>query len=118
MKSSLALDTGGIVVSSLCLIHCLFLPLLGAFLPMLGLWSENEWVHKILILIALPLCLNLILKTNSLGLRLPALIGLLLLLLGAFIEPLHEFEASLTVSGALLLTFAHFQNIRRARHNH
>jgi len=116
MKPNIALDTGGVVISSLCLIHCLFLPFLGTFLPLLGVWSEIEWVHKILVIMALPLCVNLIFRPGKMQRRLPAIIGFLLLFSGAFIEALHEFEVTMTVFGAIFLGFAHLQNLFKSSH--
>jgi len=118
MKTILALDTGGVVISSLCLVHCLFLPLLGTALPIFGVWSEVEWVHKTLVLLALPLCLNLVFKTRTRQTRLSAILGFSFLFSGAFMEVLHDFEVILTVIGAIFLGYAHLQNIRKNRHIH
>jgi len=117
MKTTLDLDTGGVVISSLCLIHCLFLPLLGTFLPILGVWSEIEWIHKILVLMAFPLCANLIFRPGALQKRIPAILGFLLLFTGAFIEVLHDWELTMTVFGAIFLGLAHLQNLRKNRHS-
>ena len=57
MKSPSAalLDAGAVALSSLCLLHCLALPLLAAALPLFGVWAEAEWVHLVFVAIALPL---------------------------------------------------------------
>ncbi len=57
MKSPSAalLDAGAVALSSLCLLHCLALPLLAAALPLFGTWAEAEWVHLLFVAIALPL---------------------------------------------------------------
>ena len=116
MKNTLALDRGGVVISSLCLIHCLFLPLLGTFLPLLGVWAEIEWIHKTFVLMAFPLCLNLIFQSREMLTRITAILGFSLLFSGAFVHALHEFEAIITVIGAICLGFAHLQNIRKVQH--
>ena len=118
MKTTFALDRGGVVITSLCLIHCLFLPLFGTFLPLLAVWSEIEWIHKIFVLMAFPLCLNLIFQSRKIQIRIPAILGFSLLFSGAFIHALHEFEIMMTVIGAISLGFAHLQNIHRARHSY
>ena len=46
MKTISYVDSAGLGVSSLCIIHCLFLPILGTSLPILGVLSEYEWLHK------------------------------------------------------------------------
>ncbi|WP_162953530.1 MerC family mercury resistance protein, partial [Pseudomonas aeruginosa] len=45
--SASALDSSAIALSSLCLLHCLALPLLAAALPLLGRWEQAEWVHVV-----------------------------------------------------------------------
>jgi len=118
MKTTFALDTGGVVISSLCLIHCLFLPLFGTIFPLLGVWSDIEWIHKTLVLMALPLCAGLIFRPGKIQRRLPAILGISLLFTGAFLEALHEFETTITVIGAIFLGFAHHQNLRKSKHRH
>jgi len=118
MKSSMAVDTGGVFVSSLCLMHCLFFPLLGAILPVFGAWSEIEWVHKILVLMAIPLCVSLMLRAKKWPNRALAIFGITFLLLSAFAEPLHDHEKLLTVVGALSLGLTHLQILRSGRHTH
>ncbi|MEM7054169.1 MAG: MerC domain-containing protein, partial [Pseudomonadota bacterium] len=49
-----ALDFSAISLSALCLIHCLALPLLAAGLPVIGVLSQAEWFHQLLVLLALP----------------------------------------------------------------
>ena len=48
------LDTSAITLSGLCVIHCLALPVMAAFLPVAGVWAEAEWVHKVFVLFAVP----------------------------------------------------------------
>ncbi|HBN54822.1 MAG TPA: hypothetical protein DD456_12580, partial [Stenotrophomonas sp.] len=56
MKNTAALfDASAVALSTLCLLHCLALPLLAALLPLFGAWSEAEWVHGVFVLIAAPL---------------------------------------------------------------
>ncbi len=104
-------DLSAVLLSGLCLFHCLALPLLAAILPVAGVLGEAEWVHKVLVLTALPVSAFVILwgpdfpkRKEFMGL---AVFGLALLLGAAFIEPLHDFETPITVAGALLLGAAH-----------
>jgi len=118
MKTNIAVDTSGILVSSLCLVHCLIFPILGSISPVIGIWSENEWVHKCLVLLALPLCINLLVRPRKTSVFILALSGLSLLFAGAFAEILHDYETELTVIGAILLSFAHLQRLQIRRHMH
>lgn len=116
--NSIGIDKGGVLLSSLCVVHCLFLPFFAASLPLLGLLSEAEWIHKVFVLMAAPLSLNLIVKHGSPLIRGFAFMGISLLLVSAFAEPLHDFEKQLTISGALMLGFAHIWRLRGTQHSH
>ena len=107
---------------SLCLTHCILLPMAAALLPLAGLLSGDELVHKLLVLLAAPATFWLVyraalLKRNSLFIA-TALTGLAILLMAAFVERFEDFETSLTVVGATLLGVSHLSQwirIRRLR---
>lgn len=104
-----AIDGVAISLSSLCLIHCLILPILSASLPsMAGMWIEAEWLHKTFVVAALPFAL-VALTSGQATLLIRSLIvsGFVLLGLGAFYEPLHDHEVRLTVLGGVLLASGH-----------
>lgn len=105
------IDTSAIGLSGLCLIHCLALPAVSAFLPAVGVLAEAEWVHQLLVLLALPVTVYAIIQQRALRKRtafvLPASVGLSLLLAAAFAESLHDYETALTVAGAVVLASAH-----------
>lgn len=113
MKLSAAqlLDGSAIGLSGLCLIHCLALPVAAGFAPMLGLWSEAEWVHMAFILLAAPVSAGALLLARP---RRPAVISLavagLVLLMAALSYP--EIETQLTVAGGLILAGGHLLNWR------
>jgi phosphoglycerol transferase MdoB-like AlkP superfamily enzyme len=119
---SAVFDQSAATLSVLCILHCLLLPALAVSLPLAGLLSEAEWLHRLFVLMALPL--SLIAFSSPLGhrarplLRLSALSGAVLLLLGAFAEPLHDYETLLTVVGALLLGSAHLARLALRPHRH
>jgi hypothetical protein len=105
------LDASAAGLSLMCLIHCLLLPVFAAFLPVAGVLAEMEWIHKALVLTALPITALAIARHRTGKVRfsfvLPAVLGLALLLAAGFVEELHEFETPLTVAGAVLLASAH-----------
>jgi len=115
MNTTKTLDSAGVIISSLCVVHCLLMPFLGLLLPVIGSLSEVEWVHKVLVIIAIPLFVNLILRSGKAYVILPAIFGMLCLLAGAFLESLHDFEAVVTVIGATLLGLSHLQNLYLAK---
>lgn len=116
------LDAGALALSSLCLLHCLALPLLAAALPLFGAWAQAEWVHLLFVAIALPLTGYALWRADRRH-RLPVMawtaagLGLGLLLAGARELPSHAWETPLTVTGSLLLAATHVWNARR-RHRH
>ena len=105
------LDTSAVTLSTLCILHCLALPIAAAFMPVFAAWVGGEWVHKALVLVALPISgLAMARSWSSPGgkrFSVLAVLGLLLLVAGAFIEALHDYETVLTVAGALVLASAH-----------
>lgn len=105
---SAAIDAPAIVLSSLCFIHCLILPVLSAGLPSLGVLAEAEWLHKAFVIGALPFSLiALASKPTNLIVSGLIVIGFSLLVAGAFVEALHDYETLLTVAGAIILASGH-----------
>jgi hypothetical protein len=108
-------------LSTLCLIHCLGLPLLAAFAPALGLLAEAEWVHWSLIAAAGPISLVAFAGPALRGA--PYRLGIALALLGlaqltgALFAP-HAQETLLSVTGGITLASAHLLNWRRSAHRH
>jgi hypothetical protein len=108
------LDASAISLSGLCLAHCLALPLVAAFSPVVATWAEAEWVHALAIGLAAPMsALALWRRGQALGVILMSLAGLSLMALGVAHWPSHEAETPITVAGSLLLAGAHLLNWRR-----
>jgi len=107
------LDLAAIGLSGLCLAHCLALPMAAAFLPLLGAWSEAEWVHLLFLAAAIPVSATALARSGGWR-RAPvatlAAAGLLLLTAGALGWPVEAWETGLTVAGGLLLATAHVLN--------
>ena len=121
MKSapSSLLDASAVGLSSLCLAHCLALPLVAAFSPLLATWAEAEWVHAVVIGMAAPISIFALWRRSKgpLIISLSAL-GLGLLTLGAFHWPSATLETPITVAGSLVLASAHLLNWRRGSPDH
>ena len=118
MKTFTYIDSTGLSLSTLCIIHCLLLPILGSSLPILGVLSESEWIHKGLVIFVLPVALSLIATTKRLGVQILAVLGASMLFTAAFIPLFHDFETVMTVSGGLLLGLAHTLRLIKQRHSH
>lgn len=112
-----AVDASALTVSSLCLIHCLAAPVLAGVLPMAGAWAEAEWVHKVFVLLAIPISgYAVFAKGVRFRDRLFIFLvtaGLALLTASAFIEALHDYETPMTAVGALLVAAGHIWRWRR-----
>lgn len=105
------LDLCAVGLSTLCVIHCVALPLLAALMPAVVQAAESELVHRVLAVAAVPVSLRVIWKTRSVSdNRLfagTALLGLGLLLLAAFVEAASPHEEPITIVGGVLLCAAH-----------
>ncbi|MDE0348424.1 MAG: MerC domain-containing protein [Gammaproteobacteria bacterium] len=117
-STSARLDLYAAGLSSLCLVHCLALPLLVTLMPLAAI-AENELVHRVLVIAAIPVSLRVIWKTLPVDRNWPfvgaALSGLGLLVLAAFIEAVSAYEEPLTVAGGTLLCAAHLWHWTRQR---
>ena len=116
------LDLYAVGLSTLCVLHCVALPVLVALMPVVGQAAENELVHRVLAVSAVPVSLRVIWKTRPLNRnRLfvgAALLGLALLLLPAFVEAVSAYEEPITVAGGVLLACAHIWHwLRRCGRN-
>ena len=123
MKPSLAavLDASAIGLSSLCLIHCLVLPVAAALLPLLGAAAQAEWVHLLLVAVAAPLAGLALWRAHRRRPLPPALVALAVggvagLLAGALGAGGERMETPFTVAGSLALAAAHVWNWRRRPH--
>lgn len=109
-------DGLAICASALCLVHCLALPVLIAFLPSIAQWADlGEAFHILMLAIAFPLSgLTLWRGWRRHGAGRPIAmggIGLALLLAGLIFEGV-TLGVALTVGGGVTLAFAHVANLR------
>lgn len=110
-------DAVAISLSGLCLIHCLALPILVGFLPLVGAWAEAEWVHLGFVGLAVPVSIWTLSRPPRDTLPrvavLLAVVAFVLLISGAVGYPDEALETPLTVAGGLALATAHLINWRR-----
>jgi hypothetical protein len=59
------LDLASMGLSALCVAHCLLLPFMIAALPMFGALAQNDWMHRALVLIALPTSILAVRQSNA-----------------------------------------------------
>ncbi len=121
-SASARLNVFAVGLSTLCLLHCIALPILVTVLPVAAQAAENEFLHRILVLLAVPVSLRVVWKAlPGDGNRLfvvAALGGLGLLLLAAFVEAVSRYEQPITVAGGVLLASAHLWHwMRRCGRN-
>lgn len=114
---SARLDLCAVGLSTLCVLHCVALPVLAALMPLAAQAAESELVHRLLVVVAVPVSLRVIWKSlPAAGNRLfvgAALLGLGLLLLAAFVEASSPYEEPITITGGSLLGLAHLWNCVR-----
>lgn len=124
MMSQKVVDGAAVWLSGLCMLHCLALPLVISALPMTFQGLQSEIVHQVLIVLAVPLAMSAVWAARSQrlsGLTISLLLaGATVLALGAFAEPLHDYETLLTLAGAVLLSAGHISRwyFHGGRHAH
>lgn len=119
-RGSALLNVLAVAAPSLCIAHCLGLPLLLAFLPILGLQGILFGMsEKTISLLVVPLCaLGIVpgyVRHRKMRVVLIMLAGMILVLLGSFaadgmLRP--GAEVPVTVLGSLFLISAALSNIR------
>jgi hypothetical protein len=117
-------DIAAIGLSGACMAHCLVLPLVAMFVPVLAGLTHAHWVHWVFVGLAVPISVLALSKvhggvSNRIGLWTGAGFGIALLVMGALGFPSHDWETALTVLGGLVLAGVHslnfYQNREKAR---
>lgn len=121
--SSSLLDKGAVALSSICLLHCLTLPLLIVVLPFLAQIGEDHF-HVQMLVVVLPVSII----AFTLGHRRYrnkcvitwGVVGMLLLVIGGTIT--HSSygivaDRVLTICGTLIIAAAHYFNNRLSHHS-
>lgn len=107
-------DGSAVGLSSLCLAHCLALPVIAAALPSLGVLLHAEWVHVLFLVIALPVSVVALWRkpdsARDIAIIFLAVVGLALLAAGAFPVRWPHLDEQLTVMGSIALVAAHVWN--------
>jgi len=113
-----ALDAAGVGLSTLCLVHCLALPLIAATAPFAAQLTEAEWVHRALVALAAPaaiLAIAPVLAARPLPWIIPVLASLGLSgMAGALFAAHPAMETTLSTLGGVSLASAHVLNWRHA----
>jgi len=115
------LDGAAVVLSALCLVHCLALPLIVIGVPFLAQFSEGH-LHLQMLVIVLPLstialAIGFRRHRNSRVLS-AGIVGMLLLIIGATVAHTQlglVADRAFTICGSLTLAMAHYFNSIRAR---
>lgn len=115
------LDRVAVVLSGLCLVHCLALPLVLAALPFVSGFAETHW-HLPMLAIALPVSFAAIVigyrRHGNRAIVAGAAAGISLLVAGATLGHAvlgDTADRVLTVAGSLVLAAVHWQNSMRLR---
>lgn len=115
------IDRIAMMMSMLCIVHCLALPVVLVALPFMAQFAETHW-HLPMLLIAVPISTTAIVigyrRHGNSTLVAGVVVGLALLTAGATVG--HTYfgplvDRSLTILGSLLLAYAHWQNSRLLR---
>lgn len=116
-------DKIGISASLLCLIHCLFTPVLVIFLPFLGETLSHQWFHRIIVVVVLPVAVWALYSGYQIH-KLKRILWLgaagLAFLISAMLFGHDDFrvEYALMIIAGILLASAHLVNLRACRLDH
>lgn len=112
------LDKAGIWMSSVCLIHCLGVPLLAILIPALENLPENDaFIHGLALLLIVPVALISFLRGYATHNKfyIPSLGALgLILLVVAFLYEETAWHSIITSSGGTILVLGHILNLRNS----
>ena len=103
-------DISAASLSTLCILHCLAVPLLVTVMPVLVVVSEAQWLHLMFVCMAVPISLWVIrtawLRHESNLFVVVAILALSMMVSAITFAP-PALEDSLTVVGAGMLGMAH-----------
>lgn len=115
------IDRLAIIMSALCIVHCLALPVLLVALPFMAEFAATHW-HLPMLLFAVPVSVTAIVigyrRHGNIALVAGVGTGLALLVAGATIAHDHLgplADRSMTIAGSLILAYVHWQNSRLLR---
>ncbi|MGB5345404.1 MAG: MerC domain-containing protein [Woeseia sp.] len=115
------IDRLAMLMSALCIVHCLALPFVLLALPFVAEFASTHW-HLPMLLFAVPVSVTAIVigyrRHGNSALVAGAAVGLALLIAGATIAHDHlgaVADRSLTILGSLILAYVHWQNSRMLR---
>lgn len=110
MARTAKLDCAAIVASSLCLVHCLALPLMVTALPFVAIVAEAKWLHWLLAAFAVVAFASILAHAPDARrprFLAPAITGLALILGALLADGVGIDERLPTAIGGALLAFAH-----------
>lgn len=122
-KAQIALDQWGVLISGICLFHCLLTPLAILLFPIVSLaFTTDESFHRMLLWLVLPtsVCAFSLgcFRHKDRGVLVLGSAGLIQMVLAAYLghEALGETgERIATTAGALTLAMGHIRNYRLCR---
>jgi len=115
------LDKIAVGLSGLCLLHCLALPFVIAFVPFLG-QLEDDHLHTELLLFVIPVSVIALTvgyrRHGQINVLFWGAAGLAILTIGALV--VHDLygliaDRVMTVAGSVILAFTHYRNFRLAK---
>lgn len=116
-------DRIGISTSILCVLHCLLTPLLLVVAPLVGASLHADWIHPVIMIIAVPVAVWALYAGYRHHKRASTLvlgaIGLAFIAAAAFYPGDHHndnFEVFFMVAAGLFLATAHYRNLTACKH--
>ncbi|NBC64974.1 MAG: MerC family mercury resistance protein [Bacteroidetes bacterium] len=110
-------DKVGILLSGLCALHCLLIPVLLTLLPLWSIgFTIHEWAHPLFLALILPTIVLAIKKSESdKTVKLLLFTGMSLLILALLLHDWtgHTVETIITLIGTATLITGHWKNYKQ-----
>ena len=115
------LDRAAILLSGLCVVHCLAFPLLIVAAPLFGQFTDGHF-HAQMLVVVIPLSTAALVfgfrRHNLSRVVLTGIVGMVLMTLGGTV--MHEYfgivaDRAFTIVGAIVLAQSHWENSRAGR---
>ena len=116
-------DRLGISASMLCVVHCLVTPFLVLLIPLMSTHLSDNWFHLLIFIVVLPVAIYALWRGYRLH-RMKRVLGLgafglALMCFGTFVHTSDIWaESEVMICAGLILSAAHFINMRGCRHSH
>lgn len=108
------IDRAAATLSLVCIVHCVALPMMAMTLPFIAALAEAEWVHFVLVLLAILTSSAVVVTAHddrTPVVLIPMALGMGFIASALFADQFGGNETVLTVIGGVLLAMVHIRRL-------